>query len=206
MKGTMRTHPLDDRGSFAWVADPSEVMQRASCAVVTDSGVLVIDPVDHPDLDAHLMPLGPVSAVVRLLSRHNRDGQAVASRHGVQVVGPSRLNGLDGATAIPIPAMPGWEETALWFPATGLLVCMEAVGTASYFLAHRGDHLGIHPLLRVRPPRGALGSLRPTAIAVGHGVPVTIGADRALADALATSRRGLPAAWLRAARAAFRRS
>ena len=142
MKGTMRTHPLDDRGSFAWVADPNEVMQRASCAVVTDSGVLVIDPVDHPDLDAHLMPLGPVSAVVRLLNRHNRDGQAVASRHGVQVVGPSGLNGLDGATAIPIPAMPGWEETALWFPATGLLVCMEAVGTASYFLAHRGDHLG----------------------------------------------------------------
>ena len=202
----MKTYPLDDRGSFAWIAAPNELMQRASCAVVTDAGTLVIDPVDHPDVDAHLDGLPPVVRVLRLLNRHNRDGQAVAARHGVGVVGPSSLRGLVGVAPIAIPAMPGWAETALWFQATGLLVCMEAVGTASYYLAHHDDVLGVHPLLRLRPPRAALGRLTPTTIAVGHGPPVANSADQGLAQALSGSRRGLPNAWLRAAKSALRRS
>lgn len=36
--------PLDEAGSFAWIADPDERMLRASSAIVTSAGTLVIDP------------------------------------------------------------------------------------------------------------------------------------------------------------------
>ncbi len=38
--------PLDEAGSFAWIADPDERRLRASSAIVTSAGTLVIDPVD----------------------------------------------------------------------------------------------------------------------------------------------------------------
>lgn len=196
----MSTQPLDDRGSFAWIASPEDLLARACCVVLTAKGPIVIDPVDNPELDALIAPLGKVAAVLRLLNRHKRDCAAVAARHGVQVRGPADLGDISGAEAIPIPAIPGWTETALWFADGGLLVCPEAVGTAPHYLAREGDPLGVHPLLRLRPPRRALGGLSPTVIAVGHGHAVTEDADRALAEALGSARRGLPRAWLRAAR------
>ena len=39
-----RTYPLDDAGSSAWIAHPHERMLRASSAVVTANGILVVDP------------------------------------------------------------------------------------------------------------------------------------------------------------------
>ena len=99
--------------------------------------------------------------------------------------------------------MRGWTEHALWMPGRRLLVCADALGTAPYFLARSSDRLGVHPLLRLRPPVRALGGLEPRAIAVGHGGPLMDGAASALHEALATARTGLPRAWWRAARAAL---
>ena len=64
-----RIFTLDDAGSFAWIAHPDESMQRASSAVVTSIGTLVIDPVDFGGLDNTLSRLGPVAGIVQLLDR-----------------------------------------------------------------------------------------------------------------------------------------
>jgi len=195
----METHPLDDRGSFAWIAHPDERLRRASTALVVDDGVLLVDPVDAPGLDEALRPLGAVIGVCTLIDRHGRDAGAVADRHGAPRVVPSVLAGqarplvVAGVEERAILATIGWNEAALWLPERRLLVCAEAVGTAGFFLTLPEDRLGVHPLLRARPPRGALSGLDPVAVAVGHGPPVTEGAAEALEHALDTALSGVPA-------------
>ncbi|MEW6583176.1 MAG: hypothetical protein AB1416_10495 [Actinomycetota bacterium] len=95
---------------------------------------------------------------------------------------------------IPVVRRPGWHEVALWEPERGILVVADAVGTASYFRAP-GEPLGVHPFLRLTPPR-ALRGLAPHHLLVGHG-PGIHGPDApaALAEALATARRRAPR-WL----------
>jgi hypothetical protein len=202
----MRIDPLEDgRGSFSWRADGRDGMRRTSTALVLDEGVLLIDPVDVPGLDEAVAPLGRVMGCCTLLDRHARDTGAVAGRHGVPVLVPSTLAGSGeplvaaGVQERAIVAVIGWNESCLWLPERRLLVCADAVGTIGPFLARSSDRLGIHPLLRVRPPRGALGPLEPATIAVGHGPPLTDGATEALRFALADARGGLPRAWGRMA-------
>ena len=194
----METHRLDDHGSFVWIADPDERLRRASTALVVDGGVLVVDPVDTPGLDEALAPLGRVVGVCTLIDRHGRDAEAVAARHGAPRVVPAALAGkgrplvVEGVQERVILAIAGWNEAALWVPGRRILVCVEAVGTNGFFLTAPDDKLGVHPLLRARPPRGALGGLDPLAVAVGHGPPVTEGAAEALEHALETARSGVP--------------
>jgi hypothetical protein len=199
----VQTSRLDDRGSFSWIARPSDPLLRTSTAVAVDGGVLLVDPVDAPGLDAALGALGPAVGVTYLIQRHARDVGPVAARLGAPVVVPAVLAGLGEPLRVPgveervILAAPGWNESALWLPDRGLLVCGDVLGTIGYFLAAPDERLGIHPLLRPRPPRRALGGIAPRAIAVGHGAPVVEGAAAALHEALATARRRLPEAWTR---------
>ena len=87
-----------------------------------------------------------------------------------------------------------WSETALWWPARRALVVAEALGTAPYFPA-RGESLGVHPVLRLTPPRALAGS-GPEHPLVGHGPPLH-GPDVAerVRRAIARSRREIPR-WL----------
>jgi hypothetical protein len=203
----MRVHVLDGHGSFVWMVDESDTLQRASVALAVDGGCLLIDPVDDPDLDERLGGLLPVAGVVTLIDRHRRDAEAVAARHGTPRLVPSVLAGQGQPLEWPgiqervILSVLGWNESALWLPERRLLVCVEAVGTTGPFLARATDRLGVHPLLRLRPPRGAL-AVDPEAIAVGHGPPVLDGASDALREALRTARSGLPGAVTRWGRAA----
>ncbi|CAA9539334.1 MAG: hypothetical protein AVDCRST_MAG79-1711 [uncultured Thermoleophilia bacterium] len=133
-----------------------------------------------------------------MIDRHGRDAEAVAARHGAPRVVPAALAGkgrplvVEGVQERVILAIAGWNEAALWLPERRLLVCVEAIGTNGFFLTSPDDRLGVHPLLRARPPRGALGGLDPLAVAVGHGPPVTEGAAEALEHALETARSGVP--------------
>ena len=70
---------------------------------------------------------------------------------------------------------PGWHEIALWWAAEQTLIVAEALGTAPAFAL--GRPLGVHPLLRLTPPRGSLGGQRPQRILVGHGPPLEDAAD-----------------------------
>ena len=86
---------------------------------------------------------------------------------------------------------PLWREAALWWPERHALVVADALGTASYFLAP-GERLGVHPLLRLFPPR-ALARFEPEHLLCGHGEGIHgPEATSALRETLRSSRRRTP--------------
>jgi len=198
-------------GGFSWIAHPKEGMQRASHALREGDAVWVVDPVDFEGLDDHLSEAGPIAGVATLLDRHERDAAAIARRHDVPVYVPAWMDGvargLDAPTERFAEALGDtayraqrvldsrlWQECALFDGET--LVVPEAVGTAEYFRA-KGERLGVHPMLRLLPPRRQLGDLDPDRVLTGHGIGVLDAGGTALEDALAGSRRRAPAAYLR---------
>lgn len=190
-----------DETGAGWLAPEPAYMLRGSHAVVAGGGVWLIDPVAWEGLDAVLEPLGPVRGVVQLLDRHPRDCAALARRHGVpHHVTPA--GGVDGLplVAVPLVVRPWWREVALWWPETRTLVVAEALGTAPYYLAGAGDALGVHPMMRLTPPR-PLAAYDARRLLPGHGAPV--GGDHlagAIRHAVDRSRRDIPAVLGRLAR------
>ena len=73
----------DHELGISWLADESEMMQRASHALLLDGGVWVIDPVDVGGLDERIAAVGAPAGVVQLLDRHDRDCAELAERLGV---------------------------------------------------------------------------------------------------------------------------
>ncbi len=202
---------------FGWIAHPDESMQRASHALATGQGVWVVDPIDAPGLDDHLAQFGEVAGVTVLLDRHKRDGAEIANRHDVPVTVPSFFDGIadsfdapvrfakstlgeTGYEIFPLVDSRFWQEAALYNEAQGKLVVPEAVGTADLFLAP-GERLGVHPVLRLKPPR-QLADLEPERLLVGHGSGIQTDTSACLRDAVASARRRAPRAYLRALRSA----
>jgi hypothetical protein len=177
-------------GGLGWMEE--ERIARTSHALLA-GGVWLVDPVEPRDnLSQALSRLGEVRGVIQLLDRHARDCAALAARYGV-----THHRAYAGAVDVPFDVVPlvrwwKWREAALWWPERRVLVCADALGTLGYFRAPR-DRIGVHPLLRLRPPK-RLGAYAPERILVGHGPGVHAGAAGALAEALRTSRRRLPAA------------
>jgi hypothetical protein len=147
--------------------------------------------------------------VIQLLDRHARDCVALAQRLGV----PHHVVPVGPAPGVPFELLPVverrfWRESVLWWPGRRILVCGDALGTLGYFRAP-GEPLGVHPLLRLTPPRW-LAELEPSHVLCGHGPGVHgAAAAEALRDALAHARRRLPGVlvgtwrhWRRAGRAA----
>jgi hypothetical protein len=197
------------QGGISWtLAEEVDAMHRTSHAVETEEGVWVIDPVDAPGLDDELAELGEVVGVTLLLDRHKRDTAAVAERHGVPVSLPEALAGvaddLDTETEVYSRALPDtafrtitvvdnrlWHEVALYDREGGTLIVPEAVGTVDFFRTG-SERLGVHPGLRLFPPRKALGDLSPERVLVGHGPGVFDDAANALRVALSRSRKSAP--------------
>ena len=200
-------------GGVGWLAYPDERMQRASHALATDEGVWLVDPVDADGLNDLLAEFGEVAGVVVLLERHERDAARLARRHNVSVYVPSwfervsidapteRFSGSLGETGYRLRKIstPLWTEAALYHEHEGTLVVPEAVGTAAYARTD-AERLGVHPALRLLPPRRALRGLAPERILVGHGAGVHTDATAALSDALSGSRRRAPALYAKTAR------
>jgi hypothetical protein len=189
-----------DEGSlgFGWIAD--ERMQRTSHALLDDGGVWLVDPVAWEPALERAASLGELRGVIQLLDRHARDCAASASRFHVphhvvprEAIGPFAF--------LRVQSNRFWKEVALWWADERILVCADAVGTIPYFVA-AGDRLGVHPLLRLVPPRRLRG-LDPQHIVVGHGAGVHDRAAEALEEALSTARRRAPSALARAVRAAL---
>jgi len=197
-----------DRGISWTLAEEVGEMHRTSHAIETDDGLWVIDPVDAPGLDDELAELGEVAGVTLLLDRHKRDAAAVARRHDVPVSLPEPLSAvadeLDAETerysrtladtefrTITVVDNRFWHEVALYDRDRGTLIVPEAVGTAEFFRTGT-ERLGVHPALRLFPPRTALGGLSPDSVHVGHGPGVFDDAANALRVALARSRKSAP--------------
>jgi glyoxylase-like metal-dependent hydrolase (beta-lactamase superfamily II) len=188
---------------FGWIVD--EFMERCSHALVVDGRVWVIDPVDGPGVEERIRAAGAPAGVVQLLDRHERDCAALAARLGVRHHRVPR-GSLGPFGCIALKTVDSSEEVVLWWPDRRVLVCADALGTAKYYVAG-AERLAVHPLLRLRPPRRELGSLRPSIVLCGHGEGVFESADTALREALSTSRRRIPgqlASALRAWRASRR--
>jgi hypothetical protein len=180
--------------AFGWIAAEPAYMERASHALADGGRVWLVDPVDVDGLDQRVEQVGEPAAVVRLLDRHGRDTAALAARYGIPLLTPSP-GAIEGSPFVALRAVsaPGWREVALWWPERRALVVADALGTARYFLAP-GERLGVHPFLRLFPPR-SLGGLEPEHVLCGHGEGLHDDAGEALREALATSRRRAPR-WL----------
>ena len=93
---------------------------------------------------------------------------------------------------IPVRRTKRWREVALWWQAERTLVVAEAIGTNGFY-APPGHDAGVHLLLRLSPPRDALGAFTPEQLLVGHGEGLHgSAAASGLRDALAHARTGLP--------------
>ena len=176
-------------GGFGWIVD--EFMARCSHVLVAAGRVWAIDPLLGDDVEDRIRAAGEPAGVLQLLDRHNRDCAELAKRLGVpHHVVPT--TGVPPFGLIPIRMGRRWKEVALWWPERRVLVCGDALGTVDYFLA--GDEpLGVHPFLRLRPPRKQLGGLDPATILCGHGEGILENAAAVLREALSTSRRRIPA-------------
>ena len=176
---------------FGWIEATSYA--RTAHALAADGRVWVIDPLEAAGVDERIRALGEPAGVVLLLDRHRRDGDAFAERLGVPLhVVPKELPGTP-FELLPVRRNRFWKEVALWWPERRVLVCADALGTAPFFRAS-DERVGVHPFLRLRPPR--LRGLGPEHLLVGHGEGLhREGAARAVDDAIATARRRIPR-WL----------
>jgi hypothetical protein len=84
-----------------------------------------------------------------------------------------------------------WNEVALWWPERRVLVMADALGTIDGYFRTRGERLGVHPLLRLTPPR-SLGRYDPEHVLVGHGEGVHEAAGEAVRTALRRPWRRVP--------------
>jgi hypothetical protein len=191
---TVDEHPL----GLSWILD--EPMQRACHAIVAADKVGSGAGVSVDAVVAGAPALGAPAGVLQLLDRHNRDCAAVAERFGIQVLRVPDEVPSSPFEAIPVIRLPGWKETALWWPEPRTLVVAEVVGTNSLFNAGRGG-VGMHPMLRAWPP-GKLRHYEPEHLLTGHGPPVHgTAASEGLELAYARSRRDIPRALLNMPRA-----
>ena len=165
-------------------------MARTSHALRSDDRVWLVDPFDDEPALREVASLGAPAGVFQLLDRHNRDCEAIAARLGVPLL---RLP--DQAPDTPFEAVrvlsrPGWHEVALWWERERALIVAEAIGTAPAFAL--GRRAGVHPMLRLTPPRAQFARYRPSMLLVGHGAPIEADAATALDDALAHARSDIP--------------
>ena len=190
--GAMRIELCDDRGDagFSWIVD--EPATRTSHALASEGRVWLVDPVRDEGMLQRAGSLGRPAAVIQLVDRHNRDCAEIATELNVShLVVPDAVPD-SPFEAIALTRNRAWRETALWWPAAHTLVVAEALGTNEFFAAGP-ETVGVHLLLRLTPPRDALGPLAPEHLLVGHGrglhgPAATDGLQRALEH----SRGGLP--------------
>lgn len=183
---------------FGWIAEKRPY--RTSHALAADGRVWLFDVVDDPELDRRARALGEPAGVVQLLDRHARDCAGVARRLGIpHHIVPRQLQGTPFELR-PVALRRWWREVALWWPERRILLVADAVGTLPFFRAGE-ERVGLHPLLRPRPPH-ALRGLAPEHLLVGHGVGIHHH-PAALETALSTARRRIPR-WLLGLPGAFR--
>jgi hypothetical protein len=189
MSNSIQRHSL----GLTWVETTG--MRRAAHALRADGRVWLIDPFEDQVALSAATELGTPAAVIQLLDRHNRDCGPIAQRLEVPLLRLPAAVGDSPFTVIPVISRPWWREVALWWEAERALVIAEAVGTAPAFTL--GRQVGLHPMLRLRPPRGPLTARSPERLLVGHGAALESGAAAAISDALSGALSDLPQLVLR---------
>lgn len=189
MSNSIQRHPL----GLTWLETSG--MRRAAHALRAGGRVWLVDPFDDDTALSAVTELGTPAAVIQLLDRHNRDCGRIAQRLEIPLLRQPGSVGDSPFTVVPVMSRPWWREVALWWEAERALVVAEAVGTAPAFTL--GRRVGIHPLLRLRPPKGALTAHSPERLLVGHGAAIESGAAAAIDEALSGSLSDIPQLVLR---------
>jgi hypothetical protein len=184
MSNSIQRHAL----GVTWVETSG--MRRAAHALRADGRVWLIDPFEDEVALSAATELGSPAAVIQLLDRHNRDCGAIAQRLEVPRLRLPTEVPNSPFTVIPVISRPWWREMALWWEAERTLVIAEALGTAPTFTL--GRQVGLHPMLRLRPPKGALTARSPERLLVGHGTALESGAAAAVRDALSGALTDIP--------------
>ena len=188
---------------FGWIAPERPQLRLTSHALLAEGGVWVVDPLEGDGVEGRIRALGEPAGVIQLLDRHTRDCAAFSRKLGVpQHVVP--FVGIGPFEAIPLVQRSHWQEAALWWPERRVLVCADAFGTVPHYFALGGERIGVHPLLRLTPPR-RLADLEPEHVLCGHGEGVHEHAAGAVLEALAHARRRLPRLLFEAPAATLRR-
>lgn len=165
-------------------------MARSAHALRSEGRVWLVDPFEDDPALREAASLGTPAGVIQLLDRHNRDCATIASRLGVPLLRlPAETPGTP-FEVVRILSRPGWHEVALWWERERALVVAEAIGTAPPMAL--GRRAGVHPILRLTPPRSQLAPYRPSMLLVGHGAMIEADAAVALDDALAHARSDIP--------------
>jgi hypothetical protein len=189
---------LED-GSFGWNEEAR--MRRTGHALVAGGRVWLLDPFEADDVEGRVRALGEPAGVIQLLDRHARDCAAIASGLGIPLhVAPHAVADAP-FVFLPVLSWRYWREVALWWPERRVLACADALGTIPFFRAG-AEPIGVHPFLRLLPPRGLAG-LDPLHVLVGHGAGrhgEHAGAE--VDDAIRRARRRIPR-WLAGIRRAL---
>jgi hypothetical protein len=184
MSNSIQRHSL----GLTWVETTG--MRRAAHALRADGRVWLIDPFEDEVALSAVTELGRPAAVIQLLDRHNRDCGPIAQRLEVPLLRlPDEISD-SPFTVIPVITRPWWREVALWWEAERTLIIAEALGTAPAFTL--GRRVGLHPMLRLRPPKGPLTARSPERLLVGHGAALESGAESAVRDALSGALTDIP--------------
>ena len=184
MSATLRRHAI----GLTWT-EPG-TMVRSAHALREGERVWLVDPFEDGPALRDAESLGPVAGVFQLLDRHNRDCETIADRFGVPLLRLPEAAPDTPFEVVPVLSRWGWHEVALWWERERALIVAEAIGTAPPFAL--GRRAGVHPLLRLTPPRSQLAPYRPSMLLVGHGPTIETDAAAALDDALGHSRSDIP--------------
>jgi hypothetical protein len=169
----------------------TDAMARAAHALRAGQDTWLIDPFDDPAALTAVSELGRPAGVIQLLDRHKRDCAAIAQRLGIPHHKlPSTLPPETGLHPVSVVSRPWWKEVALWWPLERTLIVAEAIGSIPLFTL--GRPAGVHPMLRMTPPRSALGAFAPERLLVGHGAPIESGGAEALSGAISAARADIP--------------
>ena len=152
----------------------------------------LVDPVDADDAIERAGALGEFAGILQLLDRHNRDCEELSARLGV----PHHRLPAD-SPELPFEAKALidnrlWREAMLWWPAKKALIVTEALMTVPDL--NVGDTgVGLHPALRLIPPRAAAEHEDAEHLLVGHGRPLHAADTGArVKRAVDHSRRDIP--------------
>ena len=183
----------DERGAhgFSWTVDePADAYVARPCG---DGRVWLVDPVHTSRRSRVHGTLGEPVAVLQLLDRHNRDcARGRRGRSAYRTSSFPRCSRTAPFEVVPCGTRSAGCEIALWWQAERTLVVAEAIGTNGFF-APPGHAAGVHLLLRISPPRDALGGFAPEHLLVGHGEGLHgAAAATGVRDALDHARTGLP--------------
>ncbi|MEI2702050.1 MAG: hypothetical protein V9E83_06570 [Baekduia sp.] len=182
-----------------WTVD-DEGMARSWHVVALEGGVWIIDPVDCAGTIEAATSRGTVRGVIQLLDRHQRSNRAIADQLGVPHHRlPDELPDTPFTVETPLDK-PGWRERALWIAGRRALIVAEVVGAGPQYLVGPG-RVGVHPMLRLKPPGRLSRFADAEHLLMGHGPPLS-GPDAGteLVAALDRTRRDIvrmPAAMLR---------